>query len=93
MTETKNVMSSRRSNSTQCVAEEMDTGYRIEESFIWGPETPGLYWINDGYIWGPKNAGKYRVENGRIYGPGGPTEFWINNSHIYGPNRNLPWLE
>ena len=92
MPETKNVMSSRRSNATQCLAQGMDTGYRIEDNFIWGPEAPGLYWINDGYIWGPKNAGKYRVKNVRIYGPGGRTEFWINDSHIYGPSKNLPWV-
>lgn len=93
MSENNIAMRSRRSNETQCVAEGMDTGYRIEESFIWGPEVSGLYWINDGYIWGPKNAGKYRVVDGHIYGPNGPTGFRINDSHIYGPSRNLPWLE
>lgn len=80
-------------NAKQTLEKKMDTGYWIEDGFIWGPKSRGEYWISDGFIWGPKNGGQYRVENSRVYGPKCSGQFMITEGHIYGPGGDLPWIK
>lgn len=80
-------------NAKRSLEQKMDTGYWVEDGFIWGPKSRGEYWISDGFIWGPKNGGQYRVENGCIYGPKCSGQFVITEGHIYGPCGDLPWFK
>jgi hypothetical protein len=88
-----NFMNLPLSDIKQSIEQKIDTGYWIEDDFIWGPKSLGEYWISDGFIWGPKNGGQYRVENGCIYGPKCSGQFVITEGHIYGPCGDLPWFE
>ena len=71
----------------------MDTGYWIQDHFIWLTES-AKFWIQDGRIYGPRNSGQYWIEGKHIWGPRNGGQFWVDdNGHIFGPSPTLPWLE
>jgi hypothetical protein len=70
----------------------MDTGYYIQDKYIWGPKEGGRFYIENNYIYGPRNGGKYFIRDGYIYGPKDSGEFYIRDNRIQGPGANLPWM-
>jgi len=70
----------------------MNTGYYIQNNYIYGPTMPGQFYIQDGYIYGPKNNGLYYIQNNYIYGSKESGKFYIQDGYIYGPTQDLPWM-
>ena len=47
----------------------MNSGYWIDNGYIYGPIDSGQFWISGHFIYGPRHSGKYWIKDNFFGGP------------------------